>query len=440
MRQDERQSAVGQALTADAAGRVARIELSEKFAVRPPRQILLPLLPALAAVLVVWLVSPAVVDNPLAADADAAAVRKQIQNSAEALRRKLADRRQEAEKLGLKEAERLLKQLEEGSKALLTSPPERKQALVELSDLSRQLQARRQQLQGAEKLRQQLAQLRNLERGPAEKFVQAVSKGDFRRAAEELRKIQDQLAGSRLSEQQKADLAKQLQQMQQKLNRLAEAHQAARDDLQKRIDQSRQAGQQAEAGKLQEQLNKLLEQVPQMQQLSQLAEKLGQCAKCLQDGGLKDAENALSQLQAGLGDLQRQLDELRMLDDALDQLAQAKDQMICPHCGGMGCQWCQGEGQPGSGLGRGRGQGERPEAQTDTASYDSQVKQKVGPGAAVVVGAASGPNVKGDVQQEIQRQFDSAREGSTDPLSGRRIPSKHRQHAQEYFDRFREGK
>ena len=43
------------------------------------------------------------------------------------------------------------------------------------------------------------------------------------------------------------------------------------------------------------------------------------------------------------------------------------------------------------------------------------------------------------VLAEIRQQFDTARHGSTDPLTGRRIPRKHRQHAREYFDRFREG-
>jgi len=439
MPSDQHMSAAGQALLADAAGRLERIDVPEKFAFRPPRQILLPLLPGVPALLVAWLISPAVVNNPAAANAASTAVQQQVQQSAEALHRKLAERRQEAEKLGLKEAERLLKQLEAGSQQLLSSPPERKQALIELNDLARQLQMRRQQLQAADKFMQQLEQLKNIQRGPAEKFVQAMSKGDLKRAAEELQKIKDQLSNSKLSDEQKADLAKQLEQMQEKLNKLAEAQKAAQEDLQKRIEQMRQAGQQGEAGKLQEQLEKLLAQAPQVQQLNQLAEKLGQCAKCLQNGQLSDAENALDGLQASIGDLQKQLDELEMLDDAFDQLAQAKDRMTCPHCGGVGCEFCQGD-QPGFGLGRGRGQGDRPEAKTDTGSYDSHVKQKVGEGSAVVVGTANGPNVKGNVQQEIQREFESAREGATDPLSGHRIPRKHRQHAQEYFDRFREGK
>lgn len=91
-------------------------------------------------------------------------------------------------------------------------------------------------------------------------------------------------------------------------------------------------------------------------------------------------------------------------------------------------------------MGRGRGQGARPEAEDDTAAYDSKVKQKVDKkGTAVVVGDAAGPNFKGKVAEAIKQDFDDARRGSTDPLTQRRIPRQHRQHAREYFTRFREG-
>ena len=72
--------------------------------------------------------------------------------------------------------------------------------------------------------------------------------------------------------------------------------------------------------------------------------------------------------------------------------------------------------------------------------YDSRVNQKVGRGSATVVGMVEGPNVKGNVQQQIQEQVESAQHGSTDPLTGRRIPRKLGEHAKEYFDGLREGK
>lgn len=435
---DEGQTEIGQALVADAIRRAERIDVAERFHVEPSRRLLLPLLPGLAAVLILVLISPAVIDNPADATTNTAETQKQVKKSAEDLRRKLVERRQEAEKLGLKDAERLFKRLEDSSREMAEKQPEKKKALAELNDLSRQLQARRQQLDGTDKLKQQLDQLKNLDRGPADKFAQAMSKGDFKQAAEQLKKIQEQLAGNKLDDKQKEQLAKQIEQMKEKLDKMADAQKKAQQDLKDRIKQAQQAGQGEEASKLEQQLQKLLGQGPQMEQLQQLASKLGECGKCMKDGNLQDAQQALNGMQAGLQDLQKQVEELQMLDDAMEQLAKSREQMNCPFCGGAGCGKCQGE--PGMGLGEGQGKGERPEAKTDTKSYDSQVKQKVGEGVADVVDMVHGPNVKGKVEQQIQQQFDSTREGAADPLSGHRIPRKLREHAQEYFDRFREGK
>ena len=58
----------------------------------------------------------------------------------------------------------------------------------------------------------------------------------------------------------------------------------------------------------------------------------------------------------------------------------------------------------------------------------------------MVTDLVAGPNVKGRVEAEIQKQSDAVQHGSTDPLSGQRIPRNHSEHAREYFDRFREGK
>ena len=104
----------------------------------------------------------------------------------------------------------------------------------------------------------------------------------------------------------------------------------------------------------------------------------------------------------------------------------------------MGMGQNQGKGQ-GVGLGAGKGQGARPEQEDETATYDSQYKPKVGPGTGVIIGEVDGPNLKGRVEEIIEQQYDAARRGSTDPLANRRIPREHREHVQEYLDRFREG-
>ena len=71
--------------------------------------------------------------------------------------------------------------------------------------------------------------------------------------------------------------------------------------------------------------------------------------------------------------------------------------------------------------------------------YDTKTPQKVGRGSATIAGEVEGPNIAGNVRQQIQEQFESAASQSADPLTDQRMPRGHRQHAREYFDRFREG-
>ena len=136
--------------------------------------------------------------------------------------------------------------------------------------------------------------------------------------------------------------------------------------------------------------------------------------------------------------MQIALDELELLDDALAQLGQCKAAMACAMCGGAGCQQCQGP--PRSGLGSGQGFGPRPEEETDTSAYDSQVRQRTGRGRAVITGLVEGPNVKGQVIEQIQAEVRAGPHRDSDPLADRRLPRAQREHAQEFFDSFREGK
>ncbi len=435
---EQRETEIGQALVADAVRRVSRIDVREQFGVRPGRQLLLPLLPLAAAISVILFVSPMARQNPAQANTQGDAVKKQIKTSSETLRKKLSEKRKRAEREGLQDAQQLFQRLQQGADELAgKAPSDRKQALVKLNDLSRELEKRRQALGGGDEIQKHFGQLRNISRGPADRFLDAVSRGDFKKAMRELDQLQSDLASGKLSEKQRLELAKQMEEMKKKLEQLADAARKAEEDLQKQIEQARQIGQHEQADELQKQLDRLREQLPQLEQVADLAQKLGQCSQCLKDGQLANAGEMLSQLQQGLGELQEQLEELEMLDEAMDQLAQAREQMNCQNCGGMGCLECE---KPGFGLGRGRGQGDRPEAETDSNFYDTKPPLKVGPGAALVVGEVDGPNRKGDVRQAIEAQVESARQQEADPLTGQQMPRKHRQHAKEYFDRFREGK
>ena len=433
---EEQLTDIGQALIADAEQRVKKIDVNEHFHLAPGRQLLLPLIPLVAAVLVVWLVSPAVVEED--PQVNAAAIKKQVKLASEGLKSKLIEKRKAAEKAGLKDAKALLDRLEEEAGELSREGETRKEALVKLNDLKRQMENRQKQIGGAEEIRKKLDQLNTGNRGPAENFMKSISDGDLKKAVEALEKLKKDLIDDKLSEEEKEQLQKQLNEMKEKLEEAVQKHEQQCKNLQNQINQAQQAGQTDEAQRLQDQLNQLMERNTDMQQLQDMANQLGQCSQCMQDGDMQNAADMLDQMQSDLSDLQQQLDEMQLLDDAMDQLCEARDQMNCPQCGGQGCAACQGN-QPMMGMGEGQGRGDRPEDETAVKFYDDKVKQKIGRGRATIAGEADGPNIKGQVYAEIADQLEVAKSESTDPLTEQQMPRQHQEQTKEYFNMFRTG-
>jgi hypothetical protein len=459
MHRADRETVAGQALIADAGARLRRIAVLEKFPLRPPRRLLLPLLPAILLTAVMAF-RPPMTETLAATDTAATQPPLEVKRSADDLRQKLAERRKQAEKEGLKDATELLKRLEEGTKEL-QAQTQREKALVKLNDLARELQQRRKQLGGSgEALKRQLEKVQDVQRGPADELAKALSKGDFQKAARALEKLQEQLADSRLDPARKEELTKQLEQLKQKIDQMAQQAKADQADLQKRAEQMNQAGDPAAAGKLEDEIQKLQQQGPQMESLQNLANKLGQCSKQIAQGQNAQAAQAMQEALQQMQDLARQQSELKTLDGAMQQLADARRQMNCDQCGGKGCEKCQGggngepllagggegdeggdkDGKPGKGLGKGRGDGARPEAKSNGTFFDSRVPQTVGKGAAQISGLTGGPNLKNQAEAELQKATAEIEHGSTDPLSGQRLPKKQSEHARQYFDSFREGK
>lgn len=436
--EQERQTEIGRALLADAARRVQRVDVAEGMKIRPARSLLYPLVPGLLALLIALFVSPAAAEKPQAADAEQAAVTKQVKKSAKKLQKKLAKKRRQAKQKGLKEAEDVFKLLERGAKQLGDkSRVDQKKALIKLNDLSKELKKRRQKQGGIEKIKQQLGNLKGFQQGPADKFAKAIRRGDFKQAMAELDKLKEQLKAGNLDKKAQQQLVEQLEQMRKKLNKMCANQKNAEKDLQKKIERLRQEGKNKEANKLEEMLDKLRIQAPQMEQLQKLARQMQKCSKCLKDGNAQDAAKALGDAQKGLEGLQNQNDELEMLDEAMEQLNECRKSMCCKQCQGAGCKMCQGNGggglKPGVGIGQGNVPGEKP----DTAFRNSRVRQKVGRGSMTIEGFVDGPNKKGQVGEEIKQQLDAAKHRDTDPLTGQRIPRKHRQSVNGYFSRLR---
>ncbi len=444
-----RATEIGQALVRDAEGRLRRVDVAEGFRLRLDRRALLPLVPAAAAFALAALVPLHV---PPAPAKTTTKVQQQTQQATQALVKRLSEKRKEAVAKGLEEAQEIAK-LEEGVKKLAESQKnDRKQTLLALNDLVKDAQTRREELAGAADLKKQLAGLKNLQQGPAEKLGEAIKNGDFEKAAREIENLKQQLAAGKLEPEAQKKLAKQLDQLQQALAQKAEAHKKLVQDLKDQIAAQRQAGGDEQADKLQQQLDKLAAQAPQMNQLGDMAAQLKQAAECMGQGNCEQAAEALDQLGGQLAGMQENLQEMEALDAVLDEVAACKNGMACKACNGEGCEACRGGDEwkktfgdldrfahrgGGKGIGVGLGPGLGDETNPDGKFYDSAVKQQPGRGSAKVVGEADGPNRKGRVQQEIQSEFAEADQSATDALSEQRLPHDYRDHAQKYFDALR---
>lgn len=449
----ERETAIGQALVRDAEQKVRALDVADQFRPRLNRRAWLPLVPAALAVALVAFVPPRAVQTPVIA---ATSTQIQTKKSTEELVKKLAAKKKEASEKGLKEADAIAR-LEEGAKKLVEKTPEdRKEALKALNDLVKEAEQRRQELAGKSDLKEQLAGLKNLNQGPADKLGQALKSGDINKAIKELEKLKEELKSDKLDPAAKEALGKQLDQLQQSLAKQVEAHKQAERELAEKIEAERKAGNTAAADKLQQQLDKLAAKKPQAEKLEQMAQQLKQAAECMQQGDCKNAGEALGQMAQELGDMQQDLQEMEAMGDVLEQMAECKRSMACKECQGDGCKECQGGGDGewnktggkltnerfkggGKGIGVGLGPGLGPETDPKGKFYDTAAKQQPGKGPAKVVGEADGPNRKGAVQEAIQQEFSAAEQQSADPLGEQRLPHEYRDHARKYFDALREG-
>lgn len=446
------ESEVGRALVDDASRRVAKIDVRERFGLNMNWRAALPLVPAL------FVFGLAILDNATQRSTAKAAESKtadqeQVRKANEELKKRIQQKRKQLESdKNVKDAEleMLLKKLEAGIEKINASEDlDRKQAMVELNDLKKEIEERRKQLGDSDEMKKQFNQLKDLKTGPADKIAKAMKDGDFKEAMNQLKQLSDKLANDELTEEEKKQLAEQVGEMKDKLQEMVKAHEQAKQELQEQIRQAEQQGNKAQAEKLKQKLQQMQAQDQQMQQLQDMAQKLGECQQCMKQGDGKGAAAQLAEMMNDLQEMQADLDQLESLDELMDQIADAKNSMNCDNCGGAGCEACMGNGMGqfgmsqqqgfGNGLGAGQGQGDRPEEETDTGAYDSQVRAKPKAGEAVMTGVADGPNRKGLSREAVKQEMESSLREDSDPLSNQPLPRTQREHAKEYFERFRKG-
>lgn len=447
---EDAHTSAGEALLADATKRIKDISVSVRFPIRVGWRSWLVPSAAAALALVIYFYNPVVaptlqakVEEKKLTEAEKAALDKKMKPLERTKREPVAGDKPKSEDLKRLEArlDEIARQPRDNAQQLR----ERMKDMTPLEDAVKKLERER-----ADKSRMMQQQLQmkdgltpsdsNSKDGPANDFQKALAEGDLDKAKDELDKLAKRIANDQLSEADKQQLAKQLDNLQKKLNDLA--NQTNKEEMLKKL---------ADEGKLdQEALERELKQLKQdnekLKDLQKLADKLNQCQNCMKSGDMAGAQKALSEAgdklaqasreQSELDDLREQLQDLR---DCKDAMAKAIDEL--ENTGGEGGEGGQNPGQgdrPGRGdfaQGGGVGQGKRPDGeQGKIRPYDARQQGKFDPkGQKVFDGFVAGQAFKKKSSMDLIGDIKQAVQDAPEAIESQRIPKAARDMMKGYF-------
>jgi hypothetical protein len=203
-------------------------------------------------------------------------------------------------------------QLKDRIKEMTAQEDKLKNLEKELADKSRSLKSQLHQMD-------QMANQNGTQEGPAKDLQKALSEGKLEQAKEELQKLTKKLKNNELTEKEKQQLAKQMKDLQQKLERLAE-QKDKKDELKKLNEQGK-----LDADALQREMKQLEEESQKLKDLQKLAKQLGRAQQALQNGKNGEAAQSLEDAADQLKDLELDDQDLQDLRDQLQRLQDAKD-------------------------------------------------------------------------------------------------------------------
>ncbi|GAB4518460.1 MAG: hypothetical protein Tsb0013_22560 [Phycisphaerales bacterium] len=288
---------------------------------------------------------------------------------------------------------------------------------------------------------------------PVTKMGEALKKGDFSEALEQLNELKKQLENGGLSEEQKRAMREQLQQLADQLQRAAEQNQQAMRELAEQaglppeLANDPQALQQAiqNAQHLSEQQKQQLQQ-----QLQQMQKASGQCQQCA--GGMSQLAQSLGQAGQGgaMQGLQGQLSQMEMLEQQLKNAQAAKGQCQGAMAGigkgqGVGQSqlplWAQkqplvqgGGGQGAGSFGRGGNEAGSDNSQQTVA--DSKKADTVVNPSGPIIGsmiAEGGEQIRGESVAQFREVAQAGGRAASDAIDEHRVPKEYEEIVKRYF-------
>lgn len=452
-----RNSSAGQALFADAESKLAPLNLSEKFPLEPRRHLLgIPVLAlALGAVVLWW--NPEALGLTTISDEENAALKAQEQTVAAQTPTKkkapppkpVADAPPERPNKGkgLKELEEELSKAHDkfAKDPFEDSPEKQRERAAELAQLENKTQKFvEQKVDKLQELQQQFQKLDKLnadkefEDGPAKEFNDALSKGDLKKAKEEVDELKKKAKEKKLDEKDREKLQRQLDKMKKELERLdrekkkeKEEQKKERDEkkkeLQKEIDKAKQEGKDAsQLERERENLEKQEEQEREAgEQLKDLAEKLGGAKDGLDVQDLEKLADELDKAGKALDKIDGEVQDFKEAEGQLQRLKEERREA---------CKQCQGDKLENNG---GIGNAKRPineDAKTD--AQDEKIRSPFDPrGKKTFAGSTRGPAFTKKTEAELGKEIQQRAQEAPAGADAQRLPRDARDSVKEYFEK-----
>jgi hypothetical protein len=448
-------SPMSPALLADARRHAAALVVGREFPLRAPRAaIYLP--PGLLALALALAIMPNVdllgrkggIEEQAAKKEEIRQVAQLMEKRIEALSRKPEEpprsERLPSEKLK-DDMSKLVNELKEAA--------DREQAATKLNKLLDEAKMAEERVAGMEKLARQMEQLEklgdkaDLPKGAVQEAAAAMARGDFQKAAEELKKLAEDLKGGKLPEGKLAELKRDLE-------RLAKMS----DDWKELAKELGKAASELGEGDQQQALEELAAAMEDLKELAELLKELGA------EGG--DGDKALQQEGQRLQLTEEMIKQLKDMLKNAQRCAFCK-KMYCINCGqprcgceglpqcqcqgGDGCQGVvgvpgmglQGGGAGGGGKGAGSGgpgQGEGgkpPENPHEVKFQTTKTPGKIDPQGQIIghMWTKGSPSLKDDEKKaEYTAAHDAAAKAATEAVESGKIPRELREYVRNYFD------
>jgi len=449
--EDTAESEVGQALLKDADRSAEVIDVRDRFKFQQAKALALPLIPV-AILFGVTFLPNAVFEKEVVAS-DATVEVESVKKAVKEMQKKIEKQRKSLEAAGLKDALAKLDSLKRKFDGLEPEKlPSKKEALVKLNDIKKEIEERQRELGGSKDLKNSLQKLKDVGNGPAKKVAEAMAKGDMKMAAKAVKDLADKLKSGKMSDAEKKKLANDIKQLAKEFEKIQKQHQQKKEQLKKDIEKAMKQGDANKAAKLQAKLDEMEKQQKQMEKFKKMAQKMKDCANCMKKGGGKpkeggqpqngkkgeqgESQNAMKDAAQGLEDLakemeqmEQELKEMEALEDLEKAIGEAK--------GGMNGKDSDDPQWTKNAQGSGRGAGERERETDKTGKYKSRVKGKLQKGETVVTGEADGNNITGRSTSEVREIVRQSMSDKADPLENQVLPKSQRDHAKEYFEKLR---